>query len=154
MLRHMLQPVLQTVRTLRASNGSIRLGRPEVYNPVTLDELRTLYEATPQGSLISLPRDDIGELLSALETPEAKVEHVGDLSLPDVAARVGRAVSTVRGWCNCSLIPGAYKLNGRSWRVPAHALEAFLADQTPGQEKPEKRGRGTDLSSWRKGPRV
>ena len=105
----------------------------------------------PSGSVINLPRDDIGELLDELTPPDAEGPEVGDLTLPEVADRVGRAQSTVRSWCSRGLLVGAYRLNGRDWRVPPAALDAFLEAQgTQSSATPPTGPLGiTDLSAWR-----
>jgi excisionase family DNA binding protein len=57
------------------------------------------------------------------------------LTVADVAERTGRAVSTCRTWCADGRLPGARRLRGREWRVPAAALRALLEDgDAPGSE--------------------
>ena len=119
-------------------------------DPVTLEELQTLYESMPLGSTINLPRDDIAELLDELTPPDDEALEVSDLTLFAVAERVGRAPSTVRGWCSRGLLVGAYRLNGRDWRVPPAALDAFLEAQGTRRAAASKGSSGgTDLSAWR-----
>ena len=117
---------------------------------MTVDELRTLYESMPPGSAINLPREGIGELLDELTQPDGDAVAVSDLTLSEVADRVGRASSTVRGWCSRGLLTGAYRLNGRDWRIPTAALDAFLRAQGTRQAAAsEGSSGGTDLSAWR-----
>ena len=118
---------------------------------MTVDDLRSLYESMPSGSVINLPRDDIGELLDELTEPAAENDTVTDLTLSEIAERVGRATSTVRNWCSRGLLVGAYRLNGRDWRVPSVALDAFLEAQgTQSSATPPTGPLGiTDLSAWR-----
>ncbi len=72
-----------------------------------------------------------------------------DLTLEQAAERVGRAVSTVRGWANRGQLEGAYKLRGRDWRIPVVALQTFLDGERT--RTPTVRSRGpVDLGSWRK----
>ncbi len=119
-------------------------------DPVTIDELRTLYESMPPGSAINLPREGIGALLDELTQPDGDEGAVSDLTLSEVAGRVGRAPSTVRGWCSRGVLTGAYRLNGRDWRVPTAALDTFLEAQGTRQTASSKRSSGgTDLSAWR-----
>jgi hypothetical protein len=71
-------------------------------------------------------------------------------TVEDLAARYGRAPSTVRGWCEAGRFPGAYKLHDREWRIPTAAVEAFEAKERR-RERPTSRG-GRDvqsLSDWR-----
>lgn len=78
-------------------------------------------------------------------------ESLEDLDVPAVAAVVKRAPSTVRGWLGGGLIPEAYRLQGRDWRVPRAALRRFLDRQTAEPtSKPAPRRRGADLGEWRK----
>ena len=91
------------------------------------------------------------------------------LTVADVAARLHRSKSTVRGWLEAGHLAGAFKLNGRDWRVPSQALEAFLAGQQPKPSPqdaphgtiappadttfPRRRARkaaGADLGAWRR----
>ena len=122
-----------------------------VDDPMTVDELRTLYESMPPGSAINLPRDGIGELLDELTEPDSDGREVIDLTLSEVADRVGRAPSTVRSWCSRGLLTGAYRLNGRDWRIPAPALDTFLEAQGTRQAAASKGSQGvTELSAWRR----
>ena len=118
---------------------------------MTLDDLHTLLDSMPAGSAITLTRADIEELLDELTPPDVDAPEVSDLTLADVADRVGRAQSTVRGWCTRGLLTGAYRLNGRDWRVPSAALDAFLEAQRTHRQTPSKGPSGgiTDLSAWR-----
>ena len=43
-------------------------------------------------------------------------------------------MSTVRTWANSGKLEGAFRLNGRDWRVPASTLKKYLAGQ---QQKTE-----------------
>ncbi len=76
----------------------------------------------------------------------------GDMTLDDVAAEVGRAVSTIRTWCNGGRLQGAYRLNGRDWRVPRAALRAFLDGQGRGDHHESQHG-DVDWGDWRTGDR-
>ncbi len=51
-----------------------------------------------------------------------------DHTLGEIAAKTGKAVSTVRSWCASGELRG-YKLHGKQWRVPASALREFFDDQ-------------------------
>ena len=118
---------------------------------MTPEDLRTLHEAMPPGSAISLSREAIGGLLDSLPIPERSCPLSRDLCLKEVADRVGRAVSTVKGWCNRGAFSGAYKLNGRDWRVPEGALETYLASMGATRSRPIRES-STDLASWRRAP--
>ena len=76
-------------------------------------------------------------------------EAAGDLTLAEMAAEVGRAVSTVRSWCNSKRIAGAYRLNGRDWRIPRTALRRFLDDQGRADAQHEVQHGDVDWDSWK-----
>lgn len=89
-----------------------------------------------------------GLLRRAAELLEASVgqpvEVACDLSVAQVAKRLGRSESTVRGWLENRVLHG-YKLPGdakhAAWRVTAESLESF-----------RNRGPSRDtIGEWRKG---
>ena len=86
------------------------------------DHLRALADAAPVGSMLTVPRDWIVDLVGPTTAPMPV-----DLTVPQLAARFGRSASTVRWWIECQRFPGAYRLRGREWRVPPSALAAFEA---------------------------
>ena len=106
-------------------------------------------------------RDLLGQLPPDAQVPVGWVlENLGeeqgsafaDLTLEQVAEKVGRAASTVRGWCNSDRMVGAYRLRGREWRIPQDALRRFLAAERSqdGHGPATVRSRGpVDLGSWR-----
>ena len=51
-----------------------------------------------------------------------------DLTVGEAAAVFRRSPSAVRGWLERGALRG-YKLNGKSWRVPAAAVAEFRAQQ-------------------------
>ena len=113
--------------------------------------LRALAEATAPGGSVLVPREWI---LALLSEPAAAVPPPRDLTVMDLCKRFGRKPSAVRAWLEQGDFPGAYKLRGRDWRVPAAAVEAFTAqqgiiakDNRPGwtSERP-----AADLGAWRR----
>ncbi len=52
-----------------------------------------------------------------------------EFTVAELSTRFHRSASTVRGWCERGRFEGAYKLNGRDWRIPKTAVDAFLAEQ-------------------------
>jgi hypothetical protein len=102
-----------------------------------------------------------GALIPA-EWVRAQLEHEGaahggdtsaldDLDVDGVAAIVGRAPSTVRGWLGRGLIEGAYRLQQRDWRIPRAALRRFLDQQASERQEPTaRRARPAELGEWRK----
>ena len=119
---------------------------------VTLAELRRVVEALPPGASLGLPREYLLEVLPAATA--AGPGDTADFTLEAVAARFGRSRSTVRGWLEAGRLPGAYKLRGRSWRIPPAALDAFLeAERSALPSRAPAAGRlkrGQALSDWRK----
>lgn len=118
---------------------------------VLTDRLRAVCHGMPPGSSVSLP---VSWILETLETDEGEgVATPRLLTLEEVAETVSRAVSTVRTWCNSGELPGAFRLNGRTWRVPERALEEYLrAQASPSSDTPEPPAgseRPVDLGAWR-----
>ena len=80
-------------------------------------------------------------------------ERHRDLTAKQVADMVGRAPSTIRSWLGQGLVPGAYRLRGREWRIPRAGLKAMLGDDvgsanlTPADPTIVH---GRDLSAWRR----
>ena len=106
-------------------------------------------------------RDLLGQLPPDAQVPvrwvlenlgEGQGSDLADLTLEQVADKVGRAPSTVRGWCNSGRMAGAYRLRGREWRVPQDALRRFVEAERNQEGRPSTvRSRGpVDLGSWRK----
>lgn len=97
-------------------------------------------------------RTTVGELRQMLLAGAAQAGRK-DLSLEEFAARIDRAVSTARGLCSRGLVPGAYKLNGRDWKIPEASLDAYLNAQSVGKQREEFEASITTpsirLDSWR-----
>ena len=74
-----------------------------------------------------------------------------DMTVQELADRFGRCPSTVRAWCEAGRLPGAYKLRGREWRIPAVALRLFQ-DQEGGSltRQPTSSGKRSSLADWRR----
>ena len=104
--------------------------------------LRERLQALPRGSLV--PVDWVLELLG--DGPTGRPGAPGpvvDLNVPDLAFLFKKKPSTVRAWIERGDFPGAYKLNGKEWRVPAAAVEAF-------QKAQQAAGDDGDLAAWRR----
>ena len=50
---------------------------------------------------------------------------IADLTAAEAGHVIGRKASTLRNWCAAGDLPGAYKLNGKEWRIPSEAVRAF-----------------------------
>src|SRR5262245_26376473 len=63
---------------------------------------------------------------------ETRLDGIVDLSVTDLAQRFRKGPSTIRAWLESGAFPGAYKLNGKEWRVPLDgviAMQRAQADQ-------------------------
>src|SRR5436190_20275820 len=97
-----------------------------------LESFRKALAAMPPGTLV--PRDWVLERLSedvpgvpaaVTRAPPARV----DLTIRDLARLFGKQPSTVRAWVERGDFPGAYKLHGKEWRVPAGSVQEFQVRQ-------------------------
>jgi hypothetical protein len=91
---------------------------------------RALVEQLPAGVMVPVAREELLELLSGagvvmVGKEPAPPSRVADFSVREVAEQFGRAGSTVRGWCEAGLLPGAYRARGRQWRIPPAAIHAM-----------------------------
>lgn len=98
------------------------------------DRLRELADRLPPGGSLTLTRDGLLEL-AADDDVEPSDGAAADVTVLELATRFRRSPSTIRDWCEHGRFEGAYKLNGRDWRIPPAAVDAFLAAQR-GDEAP------------------
>lgn len=122
-----------------------------------LAALRTLAEALPTGQAVPVPREWLLDLLEGSSVTADVAQTPGiDLTCHQVADALGRDASTVRAWVARGDFPGAYRLNGREWRIPPDALGAWQEGQRkrpPDAAVPIRSGRRRlPLSSWRSTP--
>ncbi len=122
--------------------------------PELLAGLRALAEALPPGAAVPVPPLVLLELLdgNAAQPAPLASAHVGVLSVGELATRYHRRPSTVRGWLERGLFPGAFKLRGRAWRIPAASLRTFEERQGEAGRReptPVARRKAVDLSAWR-----
>ena len=107
-----------------------------------------------------MPREWLLDLLSATAAQPttsagARDDMSGDLGVAELAARYHRRPSTVRGWLERGMFPGAFKLRGRDWRATAAGIEHFDATERQrgsgetGSKPARSRARSVDLSAWR-----
>jgi excisionase family DNA binding protein len=81
----------------------------------------------PGGSVtLTLSADELAELCDG-PVQDGALEL--DLTVGQVAALFGRGESTVRTWIGAGLLPGAYLLRGREWRVPRAAVRELQRKQ-------------------------
>lgn len=111
------------------------------------ERLRRLAEALPsEDSAVTLTRGDLKALLAS-EYRGGEVTS-RDMTVDEVAAEVGRARSTVRGWLLAGELEG-YKLNGRDWRIPRSAVQRYIANQNSAQGAARPVDHEVDIGAWR-----
>ena len=93
------------------------------------DRLRQLAEHLPPGGSVTLTRAGLLELAAVDGGQADQAAAPADFTVAELATRFHRSASTVRDWCERGRFQGAYKLNGRDWRIPHAGVDAFLSDQ-------------------------
>lgn len=102
--------------------------------------LAAIVDPLPDGAAVSLPVEVIRGWLD---------EDAGegmDLTIEEVGRLAGRAPSTVRTWCGQGRLPGAYRLQGREWRIPRTAIAALRGIA----HAPSHGADNGDLGAWRR----
>jgi excisionase family DNA binding protein len=114
-------------------------------------DLRARLQLMPPGSLVAA-----AWILEELEreassSGESRSGAGADLTVVEVAERLGRRPGTVRDWVRGQRLR-AYLFNQREYRITEAALAEFLETQRNGTSAPERPARSgrADLSSWRK----
>ncbi len=125
-----------------------------VMNP--LEQLRTAVAALPPGTLVTVPREALLDVLGggggdgvAATGGDGPPAVAVDLTVTDLAQRFRRHPSTIRQWLESGRLEG-YKLFGREWRVPAAAVAAFQDQQRFGSGSDSAVKNRTSLGDWRK----
>jgi excisionase family DNA binding protein len=108
------------------------------------DRLRELAERLPSGASVTLTRDGLLELAAVGGGRVEKTAPLGEFTVGELAVRFHRSPSTIRDWCEQGRFEGAFKLNGRDWRIPQAAVDALLDRQ-----RRQSRTSPVDLSAWR-----
>ena len=120
---------------------------------MTLEELRRKlsaqqtdaerYGATaPVACVLKAVLEDLASL--GTTEPSDALSSAVDLTVSQVARRIGLAASTVRQMCNRGDFAGAYvPSGGKLWRVPVASVLAWQDAQRA------RAGRGEDLGDWR-----
>lgn len=110
-------------------------------------------DGLPEGSLVTFPVAALRKWLDQ-ERTLAPDDALVDMTVVDVAERLGRSPSTVRGWCGSGALPGAYRFRGREWRIPPAALRAFLDSEAESRRKRRNEdgeaSEQVDLGAWRR----
>src|SRR2546428_6444055 len=123
-----------------------------------LEQLRTAAAALPPGTLVTLPREALLDVLggrggdgAAATGGDGSPPVAVDLTVTDLAQRFRRHPSTIRQWLESGRLEG-YKLFGREWRVPLAAVAAFQDQQSHGPERAGSLARGApSLGGCREG---
>ena len=108
------------------------------------ERLRIAAEHLPPGTAVSVSREDLLEALAA-------VPHGGDLTVAEVAKRLRRSRSSVRGYLERGELRG-YRFRRREWRVTPAAVAEFEERERTGtrQGRRAPTGRSVELGQWRK----
>jgi hypothetical protein len=119
--------------------------RPRAGAVSLAERLRDLADQLPSGGSLTLTRDALLELVAAESAGRSDLAiALPELTVPELAGRFHRSPSTIRGWCEQGRFEGAFKLNGRDWRIPQPAVDAFLA-----QQRRQPQVSPVRLSAWR-----
>ena len=106
------------------------------------DRLRALAERLPPGGSLTLTKDVLLNLAASDGGQADQAAVPADFTVAELAARFHRSASTVRDWCEHGRFEGAYKLNGRDWRIPQATVDTFLGEQ-------RSKGPVAALGAWR-----
>jgi excisionase family DNA binding protein len=119
--------------------------------------LRALVRGLPAGTLVPVPLEWLNDLLEGTgPSEEASAPPPADLTVKELAARLGRQPSTVRGWVAAGQFPEAYRLQGRELRIPLASVMAFEEQQRLGGPvkgrglAARRREKSADLAAWRR----
>ena len=105
------------------------------------------------GSLPDAATVPVGFIRTFLDPAHAPDDVLQDLTLGRAGELLERSVSTVRTWCQLGKLRGAYRLEGREWRIPRASIRDFLAAQRNGASTMHTNvpSRATvDLGAWKK----
>jgi excisionase family DNA binding protein len=89
------------------------------------------------------------ELESVVGAPPAAAE----LTVEELAERLRRGASTIRTLLAAGEFPAAYKLRGKSWRIPAPDVAAFQereAEKHGMKSREFRTRRAADTGEWRR----
>jgi excisionase family DNA binding protein len=92
-------------------------------------ELRRNLECLPRETMVP-----VGWVLERLPLTESNEAAPGDVEVDftceEVAKLLHRKPPTVRAWCAVGRFPGAWRLNGKQWRIPRAAIREFQHQQS------------------------
>ncbi len=113
-----------------------------------VDRLRAIVEPMPADASVTLSVAWLRDLLAA-EGDSPGLDRL--LALEEAGEVVGRSPSTIRTWANSDQLEGAFKLQGRSWRIPESAIQRFVERQQSSEHEPRtvRNSGSVDISAWR-----
>ena len=113
-----------------------------------VDRMRAIVEPMPDDASVTLSVEWLRGQLA--EEGEQGVGRL--LTLEEAGEIVGRSPSTIRTWANGGQLNGAFKLQGRSWRIPEATVQRFIERQQSGEHELPMVARSgpVDLGDWRK----
>jgi excisionase family DNA binding protein len=82
--------------------------------------------------------------------PQPPADVAIDQTVKQVAERFGRKASTVRTWAERGLLPGAYRMHGREWRIPSSAIAALQKSQAAEVRAERRDDAPPAIGDWRK----
>lgn len=117
---------------------------------MTLAELQRVAELLPDGASVTLPVEVLRALAedSGADGSSDGEGALVDLTVGDVGKLIDRAPSTVRWWCQTGVLPGAYRLRNREWRVPRSALRTLRNGTHP--DRPRRASRHAPLDAYKR----
>jgi hypothetical protein len=111
---------------------------PASLTPAFRAALRLVVEAQPAGSSVLLVREHVLALLGEATPAQTGVGLETEFCCKAVGEILGRHDSTIRSMCYRGEFPGAYRQNGREWRIPTSAIREYQTTQRRGSYR-EKR---------------
>ena len=114
---------------------------------MTLSALRSWLSTLAEAHAL-VPASEVLDRLPA--TTRAGDDTLAALTVQQAGELLGRSASTTREYARQGLLPGAYRQQGREWRIPPDAIRAFQVAQAKEKAQTVTSRGTTDLSAWRK----
>jgi hypothetical protein len=148
---------LEPLIIARAAAGSVdrQASQSGARDGGVIEQLRSLVGVAPPDATVTVRW--IAELLDGAgltdlaDREDGSCSILPDLTVDDIMTATQRQRPTVIGWIRGGDFPGAYKLNGREWRIPQTDWTAFLERKRNccATDPPATVGRRVDLGRWR-----
>jgi excisionase family DNA binding protein len=113
--------------------------------------LAAIVAAMPNDGSVTLTVATLRGWMEEAPSESSSVDGIRiDLTVEQVAEKLNRSPSTIRGWLAADRLPGAYRLRGREWRIPLATLQAFLKREAGGADVEPRLAAGKiRLGAWR-----